>query len=303
MSASLNPVSASALPSLEVRKEQRRDPFERMNALDQRASRSWWLSWVLAFAMHGWGAGTATLGTFEINRFAELVQARVVEHLNASISIEEEPKPEPPEEEEPEPEEPEPEPEKPLVPIPAPPLDTSSPEEPPPPAAAEAAKVMTAEPPPDAPLDLTGEGFISGTGTRFAGGVTASAGTSTTAVRQRGAQAGGALGTRGEKPSGSVAPPVDLSKPAGLPVNANWSSCPFPAEADAEQINQAAVRVVVVVDTAGTPTSVNVLSDPGYGFGKQAQKCAMRFKYPVGLDTKGNPMTRATKPFRITFTR
>jgi protein TonB len=134
--------------------------------------------------------------------------------------------------------------------------------------------------------------------------VTAATGTSDKAVRDRRATGGGVEGSQGKKEEAkNPAPVIDKSRPAGLPVGANWKSCGFPPEADAEQINQAFVRVVVVVSASGTPTSVNVLSDPGYGFGRIAKRCAMRFKYPVGLDKMGNPTATATRPFMVRFTR
>lgn len=306
MSASLNPVLASdAAPSLTLRERDREGPFERINAVGDQTTRVWMLSWLAAIVFHALGAGTSVLGSIEIRNFVELVQDHVENRLNASIDIEEERIEEepPPSEPEPEPEVEEPEPLPEPLPQPTtPPPDTAVPAEAPPPAAAEAAQVLTADPEPDAPLDLTSEGFISGTGTRFAGGVTAGSGTAKTAVRDRGATGAGVVGAQGP-PSPTPVPVQDKSRPAGLPVGANWSNCPFPPEADAEQIHQAAVRIVVFVDLSGTPTSVSVLSDPGFGFGRQAQKCAMRFKYPVGLDKFGKPVASATKPFRVTFTR
>jgi periplasmic protein TonB len=300
MSATLDPVSSADFPAAAAHSALAIGPFERVNSLGRRARTSLLWSTVIAVCLHVWGATGATLSTFEIDEFAHNVQAHVADRLNAAVTIEEQaPPPPPPPPPEPEPE-PEPEPKE-VLPPPDLPPDPAQPDAPePPPAAAEAAQVLTAPADPNTPLDLTGEGFLSGTGTRFAGGVTASSGTSKTAVRNTGARGDGVQGAKGTDPEAKL---VDKSRPAGLPLNANWNSCPFPAEADAEQINQAAVRVVVVVNVDGDPTSVNVLSDPGFGFARQAQRCAMRFKYPVGLDKAGKPIARATKPFRITFTR
>lgn len=262
---------------------------------------------IIAAALHFWGGASAATSLFDLSAFTSLVRSNVVERLGATIDIEQEQEEAPPEEEEePPPEEvPEPEPE-PLEPLEAPeaPEDETMNEPEAAPAAAEAGKVLTSEPDPNEPLDLTGEGFISGTGTRFSGGVTARDGTAKTAVRDRRARGGGVEGAQG-KAEGSKAtqPFVDKSKPAGLPIGANWNSCGFPPEADVEQINQARVNVVVLVGTDGRPTSVSVLNDPGYGFGRIARNCAMRFKYPVGLDKYGNPTAKATRPFNITFTR
>lgn len=261
---------------------------------------------ILAVALHIWGGADAATSLFDISSFSNLVRSSVVTRLEASIEVD---APEPPEPE-PEPEEPEPEPEEepePIEKLEAPEAPESETAEEPEaaPAAAEAGKLLTSEPEPDEPLDLTGEGFISGTGTRFSGGVTAADGTSSKAVRNLAARGDGVKGAQGKKDGarGTAPPAVDKSRPAGLPPGANWNACGFPPEADAEQINQARVRVVVVVGADGRPTSVNVLSDPGYGFGRIARNCAMRFTYPPGLDKLGNPAPRATRPFAITFTR
>lgn len=262
---------------------------------------------IIAVALHAWGGASAAASLFDLNSFTSLVRSNVIERLEASIDIEPEQLEEPPEEEEepkPEPEpveEPEPEP----VDIPAPTEDPMPTEPEATPAAAESGKVLTSEPDPNEPLDLTGEGFISGNGTRFSGGVTTADGTAKSAVRNRAARDGGVEGARGDKEGakGTAPPAVDRSQPAGLPLGANWNSCGFPPEADAEQINQARVRLVVVVGADGRPTSVNILSDPGYGFGRIARNCAMRKTFTPGLDKNGNPAPRATRPFAITFTR
>src|SRR5262249_50071277 len=143
---------------------------------------------------------------------------------------------------------PEPEPE---VPKEAPPPKAAAPQPATPPAAAQAGKVLTADPDPDEPVDLTGNGFVQGTGDTFAGGVTSSDGTSHTAVRDLGA-AGSAEAVVGEKP-GPKAPTADLSRKA-KPLSTGWDHCGFPAEADIEQINNATVTLVVTVDAEGHAT-------------------------------------------------
>ncbi len=285
--------------------------FERVEAIGARSARpSWIAACVFALAVHAGGGGLAANRLHDLREFMGLVSADAERRLAASIEIDEleqppepelEPEPEPePEVSEPEPELPDPEPVAPL------PMDESVPpsDEPPPPAAAEAGQILAAEPDPAEPLDLTADGFVTGPGTNFAGGKTASKGTSKTAVRDSRARATGVSGSNG-KAEVAGPPPVDKSRPAGLPTG-NWNSCPWPAQATAEQINNAVVRIVVVVGADGRPTSVNVVSDPGYGFGAMAQRCAMRFSYPVGRDKLGNPegLSYATVPSQIrTLTR
>jgi protein TonB len=255
---------------------------------------------ILAFALHFGGGAEAATSLYDLSAFSSLVKSTVDERLEASVEIEQEDVPEKPEPE------PEPEVEEPVEPEapPAPESEVAAPPEAAP-AAAEAGKLLTSEPEPDEPLDLTGEGFISGTGTRFSGGVTTADGTSDKAVRNLAARGDGVPGAQGktEGAKGTAPPAVDKSRPAGLQLGDSWNTCGFPPEADAEQINQARVQLVVVVGTDGRPTSVSVLNDPGFGFGRMARNCAMRKSFVPGLDKLGNPTARATRPFWVSFVR
>ena len=182
---------------------------------------------------------------------------------------------------------------------------SDNPDDDPAPEAAEAGKLLTAEPDPDEPLNLTGEGFITGNGDRYAGGTTAAGGTSKTAVGDRGAKAGGQKGGTGTKPgpAGGGAPAADRSRPAGLIGGGNWNDCGFPAAADMEQIDYAVVTIAVTVDASGRAKNVSVLSDPGYGFGALARSCAFRKSYTPGYDKAGQPVAKTTPPIRVRFTR
>jgi protein TonB len=156
--------------------------------------------------------------------------------------------------------------------------------------------VLTAEPTPDEPLDLTGDAFVQGNADFYAGGITASKGTSTQAVRNQAARADGVVGGTGTAPASSV----DLSRAAGI-TEKNWD-CPFPAEADLEQINYQQVRVAVTVSAAGKPLEVKVIGDTSFGFGRAAQRCALRKTYVPALDRGGNPIT-TTVALVVTFVR
>jgi protein TonB len=198
---------------------------------------------------------------------------------------------------------PEPEPEKPPEPETPKPLAKEPPPEAPPPQPAEAAKVLTSDPTPnDGPVDLTNS-FVQGTGTEYKGGVTSSTGKSGPVYNPAAANTGvvGGSGT-------GTAPPVqprkdDKSRVAGLLGSVDWNDCPFPGEADAEQIDQAFVMIQVKVKPDGSPENVTVVQDPGHGFGREARKCAMRKKYSPGLDPDGVVIPSTTKPFRVRFDR
>jgi protein TonB len=211
------------------------------------------------------------------------------------IEIEKEPPPPEPEQPKEAPKEEPPEP-KPVV------KDNTPPPEPPP-QPAQAGKILAADPDPNEPVDLT-DSFVQGAGDTYAGGQTSSTGTSQKAIYNPAAANTGVPGGAGTAP----APPVqvhkeDKSRLPGLLGSVDWNDCPFPAEADAEQIDQAFVMIQVRVKPDGSPESVAVLQDPGHGFGREARKCAMRKKFSPGLDPDGRPIAGTTKPFRVRFER
>ncbi|MDF2698106.1 MAG: Ferric siderophore transport system, periplasmic binding protein TonB [Labilithrix sp.] len=251
----------------------------------------------VAIFLHVGIAGGATAASLfdEIFAWQKLVRDTVDYRLSQyEMDIIKEPEPPPPEAPKPEPE-PEPEPEKP-VPAKAPPPDA-------PPQPAEAAKVLTADPQPsEGPVDLTNT-FVTGSGSTYAGGTTSSDGTSKTAVYNPAAAPTGVPGGTGTGPAPAPPRKDDKSRAPGLLGSVDWNDCPFPGEADAEQIDQAFVLIQVKVKPDGSPENVSVVQDPGHGFGREARKCAMRKKYSQGLDPDGNAIGGTTKPFRVRFER
>jgi protein TonB len=275
------------------------DPLEPVLGLGERTVRVGAILGILgALLLHGAVAVKAASTLGELHAFAVLVQAQIRERLNSQIDIDvTEPPPPPPPPPEPEaPPEPKEIPQTPPPSTPPPPSDTP----PPAPAAAEAGKVLTTDPDPNEPVDLTGDGFVSGTGDRFAGGVTAANGTSKGAVRDIRA-----------KPEGvGKAPPGPVSSAAGsnltraaAPMGGSWNDCGFPAEADIEGIDSAVVQLTVTVGPDGRAKSVTILRDPGNGFGQATRACAFRKQFASALDRGGNPITMSTAPFVVRFTR
>jgi protein TonB len=173
-------------------------------------------------------------------------------------------------------------------------------EAPPPPAPAQAAKVLTAEPKPEEPVDLTGNTIIQGNADTYAGGFTTSNGTSANAVRSMPSPTGVPGGT-GAPQAPPPAPTKDLSRNASV-GSAEWN-CPFPPEADTAQVDEAWVTLQVDVRPDGSPASVRVVTDPGNGFGRVARQCAMNKHLTTALDRDGNPVGGETKPFRVHFQR
>jgi protein TonB len=163
------------------------------------------------------------------------------------------------------------------------PKDAPPPE---PPAAAEAAKVLMQEPAKDEPVDLTGNTFLNGQGDTALGGVTQIGGKATAPTNNVAAAATGVPGGTGTGPAPPAAK-VDRSRAAGIMNKANLERCPFPAEADAEQVDEAAVGIEVKVSADGRAETVSVTRDPGHGFGREARKCALREKYAPALNVDG----------------
>jgi protein TonB len=248
---------------------------------------------------HAGVAGAATAAALFSEIFAwnrgvrEAVLFKLAQSYEVEVEKEKEKEPEPPPPEEPKPEEAP----KPVVKEATPPPDAP----PQPPAAAEAAKVLTADPDPNEPVDMTNT-IVQGNADKYAGGVSANNGTSKDAVRNVAAQPTGVPGGTGTAPA-PAAPRVDRSRKAGLLGSSDWTDCPFPAEADAEQIDQAFVLIQVRVKPDGNPESITVVQDPGHGFGREARKCAMRKKFTPALDVDGNPIPAVTNPFRVRFER
>jgi protein TonB len=167
------------------------------------------------------------------------------------------------------------------------------------PAAARAGAVLAADPDPDAPANF--DSIISGTGETFAGGATAVNGTSDTAVRGTPVAAGGVPGGTGKAATGPAVA-VDRSRVAQVAGSRDWN-CPFPPEADADQIDQAFPTIQVSVRPDGSPEHATVLSDPGHGFGRAAVRCAMQQRFEPALDRDGNSVAGMTKSLRVRFER
>jgi protein TonB len=142
------------------------------------------------------------------------------------------------------------------------------------------------------PLDFTGWAFIVGAGSSHAGGNTTSTGTSLTPATGNVAPDGkgeGAVAARGR------ARPVSLDQSA-------WS-CPWPAEADARQVDEETVVLRVAVGSDGRADRVEVVADPGFGFGRAARQCALATRFEPARDIVGQPVAALSPPIRVHFFR
>lgn len=250
---------------------------------------------VLAVSVHA-GAAVGAVQAAVLHAFASWahdVRGAVANRLSQTYDVDfikpaekpEEPPPEPPKEE-------------PKVLVKMAPKDEPPPQ---PPAAADAAKVLMQEPAKDEPVDLTGNTFLNGNADTAVGGTTQIGGTAKTATNNVAAVATGVVGGTGT----AAAPPavkVDRSRAARIVNLSNLERCPFPAEADAEQVDEAIVGIDVKVSVDGRAENVAITSDPGHGFGREARKCALREKYDPALNVDGAPMP-GTYRVRFKFSR
>jgi len=223
---------------------------------------------VQAAVLHAFGAWARDVHTEVSSRLAQTYEVDMVKPVEKPV----EPPPPPPEEKEPPPK-----------------LVKEAPKDeppPPPPAAADAAKVLMQEPAKDEPVDLTGNTFLAGNADTAIGGVTQIGGTAKMATNNLAAVATGTPGGTGTGPAPAPVK-VDRSRPAAIMNKANLERCPFPAEADAEQVDEAAVGIEVKVSTDGRAETVGVTHDPGHGFGREARKCALRERYSPALNVEG----------------
>jgi protein TonB len=281
----------------------RRDPFEAVLGFGGRAVRQGLAAGFAAATLtHGACGGRALAAPVEMLRWAVEARQQIHEYLWSTYDVDvikpEAAKPEPPKLPEEKPEQPEPSPApKPAAPRPA---DDS-----PPPPAAQAGRVLTAPSDPNDPLDFTGNGFVQGNADSYVGGVTAPAGTGTVATYNPRASASGVPGGTGSAAAPLAARPQgpDLSRPPTVLSGASWSSCPFPPEADIDQVDYAVATIVVTVRPDGSALSVRVLSDPGHGFGRAARLCALSQRYQPAVDRDGQPAVGTTPPIKVTFTR
>ncbi len=292
-----------------------RDPLGPVLRLDARPARRAGLALGLSGALlaHGAAAVTAMSQLAAAGAFSTAAPVAIAARSEAEYDLDlsaPPPKAEPP---------PLPEAEKPPEPPPwvAPPQAAPPPAAKPPPmaaataapAAAAAGEALTAEPEPTAPLDPTDEAFsiVTAPGDRYPGGLSEGQGTATRAVRDPRA--------RGDAPwlaapRSAAAPPRrppsrDLSRPAGVLGSTNWSTCPFPVEAERAQISSARVILVVSVDASGRARSATVQSEApsGFGFANRARQCALARRFEPARAADGEPVAGTTPPLNIRFTQ
>ncbi len=294
--------------AISVQHADRRDPWGPVLSLGDRAVKLGALIGLfIGLATHGVAGARAMMALYDMGRAVDDMRLSIHEYLWTEYDIDLKPEqkvePEKPKEEPPPPP-PEPDPE----PAPQIPKAVDKPQDPydEKPAPVQAAKILTAPSDPNKIEDLTDKGIVSGENTQGPlGGQSSAVGTSTVITHSPNAVNTGKPGGTGTGTAPPPPPPpkADLSAPAGIVGGSSWSNCPFPDEADNDQIDFAQVTLIVTVRPDGSPQSVQVTGDPGHGFGRAARMCALARKYNAGKDADGNPTTKSTPPIRVTFSR
>ena len=122
---------------------------------------------------------------------------------------------------------------------------------------------------------MTGDTFVTGTAQAYAGGITSPTGTNPRAVEE---------------------PEVDPQAPPGEPDRSRRvalveEGChTWPAEAEAEPVDEKDVALRIVVRADGSVASAQLLGDPGRAFGAAAIECARRSRFRPQLDVAGKPV-------------
>jgi hypothetical protein len=129
--------------------------------------------------------------------------------------------------------------------------------------------------------------MVVGKGDAYAGGYTASTGTSKTAVQDVGATA------HGKGPSGAR---------AAAPAQRDWA-CAWPEEEAGTDVRDVRVAIRVHVDRDGNPQSVDVLGGASPNFARAARRCALGETYSPARNDSGQPLADVTSPFLVHFFR
>jgi hypothetical protein len=160
-----------------------------------------------------------------------------------------------------------------------------------PPAAAQTAKALTRADTAPGPVDLSDFDLVVGQADSYAGGVSAAAGTSPTAVSTLSARPVG----RAEHARPSEARPA-------APTRGDWS-CAWPEDEQQGDRREARVAISVMVTPSGRPQDVVVIGNPSTGFAEAARQCALRETFAPALDAQGHRVQSQTPPFVVHFVR
>ncbi len=130
-------------------------------------------------------------------------------------------------------------------------------------------------------------------------GVASGAAASGPSVSGTGTSNGNAVG----HPALGVAHASGAGRGQGVQLASRRWDCAWPAEAEHEDILEQLVPIRVVVTESGVVERVDVLSDPGYGFGAAARRCARSARFSAARDASGRLIRAQSAPIHVRFVR
>ena len=157
-------------------------------------------------------------------------------------------------------------------------------------APAQAGKVVSAAP---GALDLTGDVFVQGQGSAYAGGASTPGGTGTGHVPQ--------VGTP-QLPAAKPTAPA-RSRASSVSLRSGQWSCAWPDEAISLPLDEMTATIRVTVRADGTVEASEVVQDPGDGFAAAALRCARATRFTPATDPEGRPIRAVSPPIRVHFYR
>lgn len=113
--------------------------------------------------------------------------------------------------------------------------------------------------------------------------------------------AGGSGGGLGTGTSRGVAGGMGKGQPVRLDLN-HWT-CRWPEEAQDEPFDEQVVVLRAVVAADGRLERAEIVSDPGYGFGRAVRACVGRARFFPAKDRDGNAIRAESPPIRVRFVR
>lgn len=144
-------------------------------------------------------------------------------------------------------------------------------------------------------VDLSGDAFVSGTATAYAGGASLPGGV------------GASASANSPQERASSATPQrathSANKARSVRLDAGEWRCPWPDAAMSADIYEAFVIIRVRVNPQGLAQQAEVLEDPGHGFGQAAIACAKRTRFAPARDQAGTPIFATSPPIRVRFVR
>jgi protein TonB len=163
-----------------------------------------------------------------------------------------------------------------------------------PPALAQASSIVARDVDPNAPVDFSGETFVTGRADAYAGGASVASGTSSRAANRTST-------TSDPTPRPQPTAARSLARSVELPLR-EWQ-CPWPHEAELAEFDTQTVTLRVRVDSEGRANTVTLIDHPGSGFGAAARACALETRFSPARDREGNAITADSPPIRVRFTR